>query len=300
MSAPATPTPERLGALAPSLRPLATPAGAICTLALDHRDAMRNAYRRAGVADVGGATMLEAKERIADALADCVSSILLDADAVESCRRAELGLLMPLETQGHDPLDGGRLNRLMDDFGAADAAALGAHACKLLLYYRADHPASAEHQLALVAQAAAECHQHGLALVVEPLVYRLQEEDEQVYARCFDELAVAAAREVGATGVDLLKLQFPRDPANCARLTEAAAPLPWTLLGGSDVDGETFARQLEAACAAGARGFIAGRAIWGGALALAPERLTAWLREHARPLTARLTDIADTYARRLR
>jgi sulfofructosephosphate aldolase len=298
MSAHVTPTPERRGALTPALRPLASPDGAICTLALDHRDAMRNAFRRAGVRDVGEATMLAVKERIADALADCVSSVLLDAQAVERCRRAGLGLLMPLETQGHDPLDGGRLSRLMDDFGAADAAALGAHACKLLLYYRADHAATAERQLALVAQAAADCHRHGLALVVEPLVYRLQGEDEQAYARRFDELVVAAARDVAAADVDLLKLQFPREAAACARLTEAAAPLPWTLLGGSDVDGATFARQLEAACAAGARGFIAGRAVWGGALALDPERQTAWLRAQARPLMRRLVEIADTHARR--
>jgi tagatose-1,6-bisphosphate aldolase len=300
MSATPTRTPERLDALAPSLRPLATPAGAICTLALDHRDAMRNAYARAGVPTVSEQTILEAKMRIVDALADCVSSILLDTAALARCRRASLGLLTPLERQGHDPLEGGRLNRLLDDFGPADAAALGAHACKLLLYYRADHAPTAERQRSLVAQAAADCHRHGLALVVEPLVYRLAGEDEQVYARCFDELVVAAARDVGATGVDLLKLQFPRDAAACMRLTEAAAPLPWTLLGGSDVGGETFARQLEAACAAGARGFIAGRAIWGGALPLEPERQTAWLRDHARPLMAQLTDIADTHARRLR
>jgi tagatose 1,6-diphosphate aldolase len=299
MTAHATPAPEHLDALAPALRPLATPAGAICVLALDHRDAMRNAYKRAGVADVSEAAMLDAKVRITDALAGCFSSILLDVAAVEACRRPALGLLMPLETQGHEPLDGGRLNRLMADFGPAEAAALGAHGCKLLLYYRADRAASAERQLALVRQAAADCHRHGLALVVEPLVYRLRDEDEQVYVRRFGELVVAAARDVAAADVDLLKLQFPGDAAACAQLMEAAGPRPWTLLGGSDVDGETFVRQLAAACAAGARGFIAGRAIWAGALALEPAAQSAWLDEHARPLIARLTDIADTHARRL-
>jgi sulfofructosephosphate aldolase len=288
-----------LGALPAYLGPFATPAGAICMLALDHRDAMRNAYRRVGVEAVTKATMLDAKARVADALAGCASSILLDAPAVQRCRRPRLGLLMPLETQGHDPLDGGRLNRLMDDFGPADAAALGAHGCKLLLYYRADHAATAERQLALVAEAAADCHRHGLALVVEPLVYRLAEEDEQVYVRRFGQLVVAAARDVAAADVDLLKLQFPGDATACAQLTEAAASRPWTLLGGSDVDADTFARQLDAACAAGARGFIAGRAIWGGALALDPERQPAWLNQHARPFMARLTDIADRHARRL-
>jgi tagatose 1,6-diphosphate aldolase len=288
-----------LDPVARALGSLAHPGGGISTLALDHRDAMRNAYRRAGLADVEEATMLETKARIVDALGDCGSSILLDAAALERCRRPGMAVLMPLEEQGHEEFAGGRLNQLLDDFAPVDAANLDVQGCKLLLYFRADHELSASRQLGLVRTLADDCHRHGLALVVEPKVYRLSGESEAQFAGAFGDLVVAGARDLSESGADLLKIEYPGSGAACERVTEALSSLPWTLLGGSDVDGDTFAEQLRAACAAGASGFIAGRAIWGGALACEEAEQAAWLREHALPLFERLVEITDTYARRL-
>jgi tagatose-1,6-bisphosphate aldolase len=287
----------RVASAPASLRPLASPAGAVCVLALDHRDAMRNAFRRAGVPDVSDVAMLELKARIVDAFAGSYSATLLDAAAVARCHRPGVAVLVPLEEQGHEPLEGGRLNRLMDSFGPSDAARLGAQGCKLLLYYRADHPQTIDCQLELVVQVLADCHRRGLPLVVEPLVYRLDGENEHALADTFGELVIAAARDLRGAGVDMLKLQFPGDAEACERVTEAASQVPWVLLGGSDVDGQTFAKQLEIACSRGACGFIAGRAIWGDALPLDPSAQRAWLRERGRPLMERLTEIADTQAR---
>ncbi len=75
-------------------------------------------------------------------------------------------------------------------------------------------------------------------------------------------------------------------------MTDAAAPLAWALLGGSEVGGETFAAQLEAACGAGASGFSAGRAIWGGVLGLPVTDQEQWLEREALPLFERLSAIA--------
>lgn len=280
------------------LRRFVSPSGVIRGLALDHRDAMRNAYDRHGIHDVTDQIMLNAKARIIDVLAPAGSAILLDADAVTLPRPAELGVFMPLETQGHQPLEGGRLNRLMEDFSPRRAAEMGVDGCKLLLYYRADHPASAEPQRRLASDAAASCHRHGLPLVVEPKVYRLADEHEHIYDRQFGALVVGAARDLAGSGADLLKLQYPGTPERCEQITEAAAPLPWTLLGGA-IDGETFASQLRDACRAGASGFIAGRAIWGDALALDPAAQTQWLADHGRPLFDGLCTITETHARRI-
>jgi tagatose 1,6-diphosphate aldolase len=285
--------------LTSALRSLASPRGAISMLALDHRDAMRNAYRRVGIEEVDEATMADAKARVIDVLGARCSAVLLDAPSVSRCRREGAGLLVPLEAQGHVAMDGGRLTSLLEDFGPADAARLGADGCKLLLYYRSDHHATAARQLELVRTVAAECHRHGLALTVEPLAYRLRDEDEGRFAAAFGELVVAGARDLARAGADLLKVQYPGSETACGMVSEAVRPLHWTLLGGSDVDGETFASQLRVACDAGACGFIAGRAIWGGALVLPAERQTAWLEEHARPLFERLATITDTYARRI-
>lgn len=266
-------------------------------LALDHRDALRNAFRLAGVPEVGEETMLDVKCRVARVLAERASAILLDEAAARRCRPERVALLAPLEEQGHEPLDGGRLNALLDAFGPEEARALGADGCKLLLYYRADHRATSARQRELVAGAADACHARGLPLVLEPLVYRLEGEDEDGYRAAFGELVVAAARELSSSGADLLKLQFPSEAGMCARVTEASSPLPWALLGGSDVDGETFAWQLETACRTGASGFIAGRAIWGGVLGLPEPEQERWLDGEARPLFERLSAIAREHAR---
>jgi tagatose-1,6-bisphosphate aldolase len=273
-----------------SLDALATDRGAYAVLALDHRDAMRNAFGRAGVEEVDPATVLAVKARIARVLGGPASGILLDYDAVGS-RPAHAGLLTPLEAQGFAPLDGSRLTRL--EFDAEAARAAGADGCKLLLWYRPDHAPSAAHQRELLARAAEDCHRHGLPVVLEPLVHPLEGETERSFADSFPDLVVAAAAELH--DCDLLKLQYPGAEA-CPSATRAAAPLRWALLGGSEVDGATFAEQLETACLAGATGFIAGRAIWGGALGLPADEQEPWLEREALPLFRRLVEVAERHA----
>jgi tagatose-1,6-bisphosphate aldolase len=265
-----------------SISELTSPEGTFRLLALDHREALRNAFRRAGVADITPAQIRETKGRIARVLGAEATGILLDYDAV-GCRPPGIGLLTPLEAQGHEPLDGGRLNRL--EFDAAAARSAGADGCKLLLWYRADHAASAARQRELLARAADDCRREGLPLILEPLVYTVDGETDDDFAAAFGDLVVAAAEELH--DCDVLKLQFAGDDA-CERVTRAASPLPWALLGGSEVDGETFARQLRTACAAGCSGFMAGRAIWSGVLGLAPAEQEPWLEREALPLFRRL------------
>ena len=278
-----------------SLRPIVSEAGVLCALALDHRDAMRNAFQRAGIDNVSAERMLETKARIIEATADSASCILLDHVAARQSRCDDTGLLVPLEKQGYVSLEGGRLNDL--EFTAADACVVGADGCKLLLYYRVDHRSTARRQLELVARAAEDCHRHGLPLVLEPLVYRLESESEEDYRAAFADLVVEGVEDLARSGADLLKLQYPGDAAGCERLTAAAAAVPWALLGGSEVGGDEFAVQLKTACRAGACGFLAGRTIWSGALGLTGEQQRAWLAEEARPLFERLTTIAHAHGR---
>lgn len=56
-------------------------------------------------------------------------------------------------------------------------------------------------------------------------------------------------------------MQYPGSIEACEAVTDAAGSLPWALLGGSEISGEQFARQLHAACLGGASGFMAGRSI---------------------------------------
>jgi tagatose 1,6-diphosphate aldolase len=283
------------------LAPFLTSAGTICALALDHRDALRNALRRVGRPPLDEPAAVALKARIAAALGPAASALLLDAPAVATCRGGGAGILVALEAQAQDRRAGGRLTRLLDDFGPRQAAALGADGCKLLLHYRPDHAATAPVQLALAERVADECHRAGLPLVVEPLVYPLDGEPGGALAAVFGELVAEAAAALATSGADLLKLQFPGSPQACERVTRAAAPLPWTLLGGARTGRAEFAVQLRSACAAGASGFLAGRAIWGHVLlADDPDAQTVWLRHTARPALDELVAIADTEGRRIR
>jgi len=213
-----------------SLHPIASPGGVICLPALDHREAMRNAFRRAGVEDVNANAMLETKSRIVEAVGSAATGVLLDFVAARVSRPDGIGLLVPLEEQGHEQLDGARLNRL--EFTAEDALWIGADGCKLLLHYRPDHLASAQRQREVVAHAADDCHRQGLSLVLEPLVYRLDGESEGAHTNAFADLVVRSASDLADSGADILKLQYPGDFAACRRLTVAASPLRWVLLGG--------------------------------------------------------------------
>jgi tagatose-1,6-bisphosphate aldolase len=279
---------------------VASAGGQICLLALDHRDAMRNAFKRAGVPDVSMATTLEIKTRIAQAMASYASGILLDPAAVDRCRPAGLGLLVPLEEQGYEAYAGGRLSTLTMDFGPAEAVALGADGCKLLFYYRSDHHETAWRQRQLLSETVRECHQHGLPVVAEPLLYRLENEDEAAYHAAFGELVLAATRDLAGSGADLLKLPLPGDRAACERVTEAAGSMPWVLLGGSETGGKAFAAQLATACRGGASGFIAGRPIWGGVLGLSEPRWHEWLAGEPAELFKRLTEISQELGRSIR
>src|SRR5437016_5080877 len=108
--------------------------------------------------------------------------------------------------------------------------------------------------------AGADCAAHHLLLVVEVLVYRLDDEDEAGYEAARGDLIREAALLAESCGARYLKLEYPGDEQACRRVTDTLS-VPWALLSAG-VDHETFMVQLRAALAAGAAGFIAGRSIW--------------------------------------
>lgn len=272
-----------------------SPAGRFAMLAIDHRDAMRNAFRRAGVPDVSDEQILETKVRVLEALAPVCTGVLVDAPPLAEWRPGEIPFAMPLEEQGHDSEAGGRLNRLTPGFEPADAAALGASACKLLLHFRPDHQ-TAPAQMALADRAAELCHRAGIPLILEPLVYRLEDEAEDAFAERFGELVAQSAERLVQTRADVFKLQFPRASTGaeelCRRITRTVGSRPWVLLGGSDGSVDELERQVSAACGAGASGFIAGRLVWGAVLGREPAEQRRLLEGELRPALERLVEAA--------
>lgn len=287
--------------------------GVIAGIAIDHRDSLRVMIERRGPTGIGTAELRALKLRLARALAPSATAVMLDEEfgglALEaSVIPPSVALIMPLEAQGYETIGDGSATTLLEDFSPAVALRYGADACKLLLPFRADEAASAAHQEALVASTAASCHELGLPLVIEPIVYRRPSESAAAYADGYRQLLLDAVARLQPLGADLLKLPFPvRDLAAfaesealaaCRTLTEACGGTPWVLLGGG-VDTATFVEQIRLAGTAGAAGFLAGRGIWGAALVADPREQDRIADEVCRPDLERCRDMAERVARPL-
>src|SRR5262249_52958590 len=131
--------------------------------------------------DAAGITRL--KLRVAAALAPAATMVLLDAEYSAAQALAagvvpgRTGVAVPLEGMGYG--DVGRLEAttFLEGWTRAKARTLGADGAKLLLPFRVDVPEQAERQQAVVREAVAGCRAAGLALILEPIVYRRDGEE---------------------------------------------------------------------------------------------------------------------------
>jgi tagatose 1,6-diphosphate aldolase len=144
---------------------------------------------------------------------------------------------------------------------------------------RADREDADGPNAAVIRAVAADCAAAELALVVEVLTYRLDDEDEAAFSGQRAELIRDGALLAEAAGARYLKLEYPGGEASCAAVTDALAS-PWALLSAG-VDHETFVGQLRRASAGGASGFIAGRSIWKESVGMDPAGRREFLRGEA-------------------
>jgi tagatose 1,6-diphosphate aldolase len=279
---------------------LASPRGVIAGAACDHRDSLQAVLAGRGLQlDAAGITDL--KLRVATALAPAATMILLDAEyaAAQAIAAGALtgatALVVPLEAMGYGDVARVEQTTFLEGWSPAKARRLGASGAKLLLPYRADVPAQAARQEDVVRAAVAGCREAGLALIVEPIVYKRAGEEAAGGGR-FAELVVEGARRLAALEPDVLKLQYPGSAGGCEALNAACGPLvPWVLLGGGAGE-DVIGGQIEHACRAGASGFIVGRTLFDAGLVVDPEESRRALETRSRPLLERLAAIAEGLA----
>ncbi|MBO8141101.1 MAG: tagatose 1,6-diphosphate aldolase [Firmicutes bacterium] len=294
------------------LAQVSTDGGIFAILACDQRGALRRMMEKAGRVPADFEAVVRMKEEIVGPLAPYSSGVLLDPEysAAQLLARRVLpgrvGLVVALEETGYEERNGDRLTRLLTDWSVSKIKAMGASAVKLLIYYNPRREAAAAHQRQVVEQVARECHEYDIPLMVEPVVYPSRDGDEDGFRREKADLVVETARHMSEFAVDLLKMEFPLHPTAgddpglwrdaCLRLDEACR-VPWALLSAG-VDFATYRRQLEAACRAGASGFVAGRAIWREAVEMTdePARQAFLTGEMPRRLRE-LVDVASRYGR---
>ena len=291
---------------------LGGPTGIVSGIAIDHRDSLRVTLTERGVGSLTDAQLRDLKLGLARGLAPAATTIMIDAEfggqaLAAGVVPATVAIVMPLEAQGYEDEGDDRVTSLLPDLSPADALRWGADACKLLVPYRADL-ATADHQDAVIVATVEACHDVGLPLVVEPVVFRLAGESVSDFAAAYEALVLEAVGRIARLGADLLKLPFPvRDlveagepaaTAACAAMAAACHGTPWVLLGaGADTD--IFVEQIRIAGRAGASGFLAGRGIWGPALSADLDAVERAASGSALDAFRRCREMAERYARPL-
>lgn len=272
------------------LQTASTSSGILAVLAIDHRDSLRVELNRDDPDSVTPEQITDFKLDVIRELAPYASAVMLETEyslpqAIESeALPGSVGFLAALEAQGYLSDPGAGPTTFLDDFDAAAAKRIGASAAKLLLHYNPHKTEHAAAQREVVKQAVAQCAEAGIALFLEPMFYDLADEADQRVQ------VVAAVRDLGPLGPDVLKLPFPVHPSiddidewrsACAEV-ESLSPVPWALLSAG-VSFALYLRQLRCAVEAGCSGFMAGRALWREALEATGDERVRVLREECRP-----------------
>lgn len=297
MTAPLTPGKVR------GLTATSTPEGVFTILAVDHRDSMRVVLDPDDPAGVPAARLTEVKLGLLRALAAEASAVLLDPEysiAPAIAARAvpgSVGFLAAVEAQGYLGDPAARQNFLLEGWSVEKAKRTGASGIKLLVLYRPDADI-ADAQDELIRGVVADCAAADIPLFLEPLLYGEEPGERR-------RLVVETVRRLGALGPEVLKVQFPVDTRHepdravwadaCAELHDAS-PVPWALLSGGDPY-ELFREQVQVACAAGASGFMVGRALWREAVLAAPQERAQVIDVTVRPRFRELAAIAVEHAR---
>ena len=273
-------------------------SGRLLILAIDHRDSLRAFLAPNDPVSVPAATMTALKIELVGALAPLATGVMLEPELSipqvidAGVLPAGVGFTAALEDQGYLADPAAVVTRILPGWSVAAAVASGASAVKLLVPY---HPRSplAGAQIDVARTVVADAAAHDIPLVLEPLLYGVDDGDEHAAG------VVATVRHFAPLGAALLKLPFPgagRAGAAvahraCAQITELTAR-PWALLSGGGTF-EAFAAQLAVASGAGCAGFMVGRALWGEAVRADAATRPTLLRELVAPRLEQLREIVE-------
>jgi tagatose 1,6-diphosphate aldolase len=289
-----------------ALQRASTPEGLFNILAIDHQDSLRRVMNPVDPASLTVEQLVEFKTQVVSALAPEASGVLLDpvlgaAQAIHARYLDRAGLLVELEKGDYQLAPFPQNVQILPAWSVEKIKRMGADGVKMFFYY---NPGMAELTAAqddLIARVVADCARYDIPFYAEPILLP-GDADTDRFANNFTDYALDTAKRIAALDVDVLKLEFPVNIRNqpdqkvwreaCEALTEAIN-VPWVLLSAG-VDFETYCRQVEIACATGASGYIAGRAVWGDAATIADSaQRIAWLNDTGRKRLRMLADAAQ-------
>lgn len=289
---------------APTLDAIARPGGAFAMVAMDQRESLRAMFDAAGSGRPEDEVLIRFKTDVAETLGPIASGFLIDRhfgfDRVRDggILPADDGLILAadaLQQEDGGPVEETELDEVVVG-GETDLS--GVSALKLLIIWRRDE--RREHRVELAQRFIERSAELGLLSVLEPVVRATQAElDAGTWN--MDDAIREAARELSPLHPSLYKAQVPMSGGGSAdeqrRASEALAADvqgPWVVLS-QGVERERFQDAVEAACRAGASGFLAGRALWSDVVGA--DDTVARLREVSRPRLERLIEVVDASAR---
>ena len=256
----------RSGPRSEGLARVATDAGLFTVLAIDHVGSFAQTVSPDHPESMTAGDISAAKQPIIAALGPVAGAVLIDPGYLIGMDRADrrrpecMGLILGIEDG--DYADVRTAPRLLPGWNAERAAGMGADAVKISVYYDPDGDMSVAERF--VTDVVGQCRAAGLPLFCEPLALYEDPKDRK-------RAVLEGVRRFGPLGAEVLKLQFPVMPEGgrhapeewaeaCAEV-DRLSPVPWVVLSeGSDFG--LFRDQVRVACAAGASGFLGGRAIW--------------------------------------
>ena len=307
------------------MRRMADAAGRYKMTAVDQRPPIKNPIKaKRGTPEAPWQDVAGFKELLIRELQGESSAMLLDPHYAYprgvTMLDARLGLILTLEDSIFRETPGGRLSSEIDDWSVEKIKRAGGDAVKVLTWYRPDgDPAVCAAQQEFTRRIGEACRRYDIPFVFELLVYPLARDAEQTreYVEMKTKQATLVIDSVRTFadpryGVDLFKLESPVPagdvPEPGAPGSEAvqalfheldrAAGRPGVMLsaGAGMVD---FKRVLHYAYAAGASGYLAGRAIWLAAFQRFPDwgGIRDQLRGEAVPYMRELNLLTDAAAR---
>jgi tagatose-1,6-bisphosphate aldolase/sugar (pentulose or hexulose) kinase len=279
---------------------ISTPGGGMLIVAADQRNGMKAVMTDApnGASSISADELADAKADLLRYLGNKAPAILLDPEVAlplvvdDATISRNTGLVVGMDASGFEVEAGLRRTRYVEGMSARKVRDLGGDAAKMLFYLRSDQRGSETVVIDEIRRLAAACDQEGVLLIVEILVYQLEDESDEDYRAIFPELVRGAAEISVAAGAKVLKLQYPGSPEACAAVTAAADGVPWAVLSAG-VDHERFVGQVRAAVENGASGAMAGRSLWKDSLSVSSAIRRELLTTRALPRLQELEQVID-------
>lgn len=287
----------------PTLASIARPGGGLAMIAMDQRESLRHMFDLAGAGRPSDAVLEGFKRDVAAELSDLASGFLVDRDfggmriLADGLLPRDCGFILAADALTQE--DGGPVEETaLDPAALDDATTDGVAAIKLLIIWRRDE--KREQRVALAEEFVTAARERGVLSVLEPVV-RATPAEVDAGTWNTEEAIREAARELSPLGASLYKVQVPLGGTGSPEEQRAASDElarditgPWVVLS-QGVGLDRFADAVEAACRAGASGFLAGRALWSDVVGASDVPTT--LRERSRPRLERLVEIVDAHAR---